>query len=50
MAEDDAMAPATRPDPAPGTGEDVCPAGTGSGRVEGAECPECGGTGRVVEG
>jgi DnaJ-class molecular chaperone len=33
-----------------GTGEDLCPACNGDGRADGAECPECAGTGRVVKG
>ena len=32
----------------PGTGENVCPACAGSGRVDGAPCTECAGSGRVV--
>ncbi|HSD75841.1 MAG TPA: hypothetical protein VLA98_00490 [Solirubrobacteraceae bacterium] len=38
------------PQGAPGTGEDVCPVCGGSGLLDGAECPECEGTGRVVRG
>jgi DnaJ-class molecular chaperone len=34
----------------PGTGENVCPACKGEGKVEGRECPSCKGTGVVVEG
>ena len=34
----------------PGTGEDVCPACHGTGRVEGGPCPDCGGTGKVIAG
>jgi DnaJ-class molecular chaperone len=34
----------------PGTGEDVCRRCNGSGRVDSGECPNCGGTGKVVEG
>ena len=33
----------------PGTGENLCRACNGSGKVEGKACPECGGTGKVVE-
>ena len=29
--------------------ENTCPDCVGSGRVEGADCPTCGGTGTVVE-
>jgi DnaJ-class molecular chaperone len=32
------------------TGVDVCPRCVGSGVVDGEDCPECGGTGEVVEG
>lgn len=32
----------------PGTGEDLCPACHGSGRISGASCQECGGTGKVT--
>lgn len=34
----------------PGTGEDVCPDCNGSGRIEGAPCPTCGGRGTIVRG
>ena len=45
----------TRPgDEAPpgtqGTGEDLCPTCSGSGRADGSKCETCGGTGRVTEG
>ena len=33
-----------------GTGEDVCTRCNGSGRIEGRECPECGGRGTIVRG
>ena len=33
----------------PGTGEDICPACAGSGRIEAAECPTCLGRGRVIK-
>jgi DnaJ-class molecular chaperone len=33
-----------------GTGEDFCPRCKGSGQLRGAQCPHCGGTGRIVEG
>ncbi len=35
---------------APGTGENTCPACSGSGKVNNAPCQECGGTGIVIEG
>lgn len=34
----------------PGTGDDLCPQCAGSGRVDGAPCPNCDGTGVVTEG
>lgn len=34
----------------PGTGEDLCRRCGGSGRIDGVECPNCGGTGKVIEG
>ncbi|MFH5927176.1 hypothetical protein [Roseomonas xinghualingensis] len=34
----------------PGTGEDVCPKCQGKGRIESGECPDCGGTGIVIQG
>ncbi len=33
----------------PSTGENVCPACDGSGQVEGRDCENCGGSGRVVQ-
>ena len=33
----------------PGTGENVCPICSGSGRIEDTECSECGGLGKVIE-
>jgi hypothetical protein len=38
------------PEGTPGTGEDICPACSGNGEVDGAECPRCLGTGIVQEG
>jgi hypothetical protein len=35
----------------PGTGEDICQVCHGSGKtVMGGLCPNCGGTGKIVEG
>ncbi|WP_151634974.1 hypothetical protein [Noviherbaspirillum aerium] len=35
----------------PGTGEDLCPDCSGSGKKkDGAECPTCEGTGRITQG
>ena len=51
MTEYDEMAPGDEAPPGtPGTGEDVCPACSGDGSLEGRDCPECGGTGMVVKG
>lgn len=32
----------------PQTGDQICPACSGTGKTEGAACAECGGTGRVT--
>ncbi|RZI84682.1 MAG: hypothetical protein EOP38_08055 [Rubrivivax sp.] len=45
MAPGDEARPGT-----PGTGEDVCRACGGSGRIEQSPCPECAGTGFVTVG
>jgi hypothetical protein len=34
----------------PGTGENICPRCAGSGRIDGARCPVCEGTGKVTVG
>ena len=34
----------------PGTGEALCPACGASGRIDGADCENCGGSGKIVEG
>ena len=34
----------------PGTGENVCPEGNGTGAIDGTACTICGGTGTVIEG
>ncbi|WP_305822971.1 hypothetical protein [Massilia brevitalea] len=35
----------------PGTGEDICDACSGSGKLgDGKPCPECGGSGKVIHG
>lgn len=38
------------PPGAPGSGENICRRCEGSGRAEGKECPDCGGTGKVNTG
>lgn len=45
MNPGDQAAPGT-----PGTGENLCPDCSGSGRLEGKPCPTCGGTGKVITG
>ena len=45
LAPGDEAAPGT-----PGTGENLCPACGGTGRLDGAPCAECAGTGRVTVG
>ncbi len=44
MAPGDEAPPGT-----PGTGEDVCPDCGGSGRVDGADCQNCLGRGRIIK-
>ena len=34
----------------PGTGENICRHCNGTGEHDGSPCPECGGTGKVIEG
>jgi hypothetical protein len=34
----------------PGTGEDICPKCKGTGKLNGKDCENCGGTGKIVEG
>lgn len=47
----DDLAPGDEAPPGtPGSGEDVCPRCGGDGTLDGASCPECAGTGRVVRG
>jgi hypothetical protein len=44
LSPGDQAAPGT-----PGTGENICPKCTGSGSVDGKDCENCSGTGRVIE-
>jgi RecJ-like exonuclease len=32
----------------PGTGEDICPKCSGSGKISGQQCENCGGTGKII--
>jgi hypothetical protein len=42
--------PGDKADPGtPGTGENLCPACAGTGRIRGGPCPTCAGTGTVTE-
>lgn len=34
----------------PGTGENLCPDCSGTGKRDNKPCPTCGGTGKVIEG
>ncbi|WP_152527821.1 hypothetical protein [Lutibaculum baratangense] len=34
----------------PGTGENICPICEGAGAIDGVECVNCDGTGKVIEG
>ncbi len=34
----------------PGTGENLCRSCSGTGELDGAPCPACDGTGKIVEG
>lgn len=34
----------------PGTAEDICPVCNGSGKADGGQCQNCGGSGRIIEG
>ncbi len=50
MAEKrDRTDPSEAPAGTPGPGEDVCPECHGTGRLDGSECVECGGTGVVAD-
>lgn len=44
LSPGDQAAPGT-----PDTGENLCPKCSGSGRLDGGECPNCGATGKVIE-
>ena len=51
MSSHDEMAPGDEAPPGtPGTGEDLCPVCSGSGKKDGDDCEECAGTGRVTRG
>ncbi len=45
MKPGDEAAPGT-----PGTGENLCRDCNGTGELDGAPCPTCDGTGKIVEG
>jgi DnaJ-class molecular chaperone len=51
MAGSDATAPGDEAAAGtPGTGENICRECGGSGRLDGAPCPACAGTGKIIEG
>jgi len=50
MSEDPINPGDDAPEGTPGTGENICPRCSGSGRFEGEACPECDGTGIVIQG
>ncbi|MDR5775355.1 hypothetical protein P9250_13300 [Caballeronia sp. LP006] len=51
MTEDPPLSPGDEAEPGvPGTGEDLCPACNGSGKLDGEKCDTCGGTGKVTQG
>jgi hypothetical protein len=51
MSDSDAAKPGDEATPGtPGTGENLCPDCSGTGKKEGKACPECKGTGKVITG
>jgi hypothetical protein len=50
MAEEPMTPGDDAPPGTPGTGEDICPECSGTGRLNDKPCPNCGGTGRINEG
>jgi DnaJ-class molecular chaperone len=51
MGETDGTNPGDEAPPGtPGTGENLCRDCNGTGELEGKSCPNCGGTGKVIEG
>jgi len=51
MSDSDAEKPGDEAAPGtPGTGENLCPDCSGTGKVEGKACPECNGTGKIITG
>ena len=51
MADTDPIKPGdVAPPGTPGTGEDLCPKCSGSGKLGSDTCSECKGTGKVISG
>ena len=51
MSTSDAAKPGDEAPPgAPGTGENLCRACSGTGKVDNVSCPDCKGTGKVITG
>jgi len=51
MPDSDAVKPGDEAVPGtPGTGENLCPECSGTGKIDSGACPECKGTGKVITG
>jgi hypothetical protein len=51
MPDSDAVKPGDDAVPGtPGTGENLCPECSGTGKIDSGACPECKGTGKVITG
>lgn len=50
MAEDQINPGDEAPPGTPGTGEAPCQECQGSGKLDGRDCPNCGGSGKIIQG
>jgi hypothetical protein len=50
MNEQEANPGDVAPPGTPGTGENICPQCSGSGKFEDRTCPSCNGSGKIIEG